>query len=270
MTPQEQAFLEQTIDRRGNVRAGSGRVPRYDGWFCDLFYQPAAVKEWNPTITDVHTYPDPFGEPVTLQVGVGDVHFCVLAVNSTDTPTAYVGPVYSYYEFHQPANERLDDARWQEKITANELPRRPDWTKDFQVPGKERTVDALTVLTDGAPIQLIKSRENRRTVDVHTLLTDARTIQLIESHDNRPPTTQRFAKSDRGIAQLVAAILARKTTDRISLDLSRMMSVTEKSLDELKKLRNLTHVSLRRQGFRPKAIDDFRKARPDVDVRLEQ
>ncbi|WP_409376123.1 DUF3160 domain-containing protein [Candidatus Sordicultor fermentans] len=40
------------------------------------------------------------------------------------------GPVFSYYEFKQPMNERLTDEVWRE-ILNNNSPPQPDWTKSF-------------------------------------------------------------------------------------------------------------------------------------------
>jgi hypothetical protein len=42
-----------------------------------------------------------------------------------------VGPVYSYYEFIRPAEQRLNDQQWQQLIAKDELPLRPDWTRSF-------------------------------------------------------------------------------------------------------------------------------------------
>src|SRR5262249_19093222 len=52
-TEQEKAFIKKTIDIRGG---GSG-PPRYDGWFCELFYHRFDCSKWDPIIADVHTDP---------------------------------------------------------------------------------------------------------------------------------------------------------------------------------------------------------------------
>ena len=118
------AFLKKTIDARGG---GSG-PPRYDGWYCELFYTTPA--DWAPTIADVHT--DPNDPSSVLEVGVGDTNLCVVAVDNEQDRSVYVGPTYSYYEFHHPAEDRLTDKRWQALIDEANLPPRPDWTRVFQ------------------------------------------------------------------------------------------------------------------------------------------
>ena len=77
LTPEEQAFIEKTIDKRGNIRIGSGSRPHYDGWYCDLVYDgltpPMTPMKWDPTIVDVHTDPE---SRTVLEIGVGDVNLC--------------------------------------------------------------------------------------------------------------------------------------------------------------------------------------------------
>jgi hypothetical protein len=122
----EVAWLKKTIDKRGG---GSG-PPQYDGWYSDLFYRGGIRAEaWDPTIVDIHT--DPNSKEV-LEAGVGNCNFLVVAVDSEDDKMIYVGPAYSYYEFHEPAGNRLTDQQWQKRIVANQLPSRPAWTGEFQ------------------------------------------------------------------------------------------------------------------------------------------
>ncbi len=131
-TSEEQLFLKKTIDARGG---GSGG-PNYDGWYCDLFYggEYAAMK-WDPTIADVHTDPN---SGQVLEVGVGDANFLVAAIDNEEDHLVYVGPMFSYYEFTQPASKRLTDEEWQNKISNNMLPPRPTWTSSFQGPRQKR------------------------------------------------------------------------------------------------------------------------------------
>ena len=126
----ERRFLKQAIDQRGG---GSGG-PRYDGWYTHLIYGDPA--DWQPTVADVHTDPNDGGR--ALEVAVGDVNFVVVAVDNDGDRAAYVGPAYSYYEFTQPAQQRLTDEEWQERIRNGKLPPRPGWTAAFQAPAKAR------------------------------------------------------------------------------------------------------------------------------------
>ena len=130
----ERMFLKKTIDMRGG---GSG-APTYDGWYTQLIYgdDPA---DWQPTVADVHT--DPNGGSA-LEVAVGDVNFVVVAVDNDGDRAAYVGPVYSYFEFTQPAEQRLTDEEWQERIRQEKTPARPGWVAAFQPPPKVRELPA--------------------------------------------------------------------------------------------------------------------------------
>lgn len=127
---EERRFLKQTIDMRGG---GSG-PPRYDGWYANLIYG-ADPADWKPTIADVHTDP---GSGRALEVGVGNVNFLVVAVDNRGDRAAYVGPVYSYYEFTAPVSERMTDPDWQKMIKEGRTPKRPAWTRAFQAPAKPR------------------------------------------------------------------------------------------------------------------------------------
>jgi hypothetical protein len=122
----ERLFLKKTIDIRS---AGSG-PPRYDGWYPQLILSAGPAK-WKPEVADVHTDPR---SGTALQVGVGDVAFLVVAIDNESDRAAYVGPIYSYYEFVQPARDRLSDEQWQQKVAGGELPARPEWTKSFLQP----------------------------------------------------------------------------------------------------------------------------------------
>jgi Protein of unknown function (DUF3160) len=130
-TDKEKTFIKKTIDIRGG---GSG-PPRYDGWFCELFYHRYECAKWDPVVADVHT--DPTGASC-LEVGVGDVNFVVIAIDNDKDRGVYVGPVYSYYEFLQPVEKRLTDQDWQQMIQGGKVPARPSWVDVFQAPAKDR------------------------------------------------------------------------------------------------------------------------------------
>lgn len=123
----EQKWLETLIRRKDG--SGYGATPVYSGWYVDLFYggQKAAI-EWDPTVADVHT--DPNSRQV-LEVGVGRVDTLFMAVDSEDDVTMYAGPTFSYYQFHQPASDRMTDEQWKQAIQNGKAPARPDWTKSF-------------------------------------------------------------------------------------------------------------------------------------------
>jgi hypothetical protein len=136
LSPQEAKFLEQVVDQRGNVKAGSGQRPQFDGWYCDLIYgDRGSVMDWVPTVADVHT--DPESRSV-LHVGVGDTNLCVIAIDNDDDRAVYVGPVYSYYEFRHSAESRLTDVEWQNMLGSGNAPRRPAWVDGFQAKPAQR------------------------------------------------------------------------------------------------------------------------------------
>lgn len=159
-TPEEQDFLARAIDKRGSIRVGSGGVPCYDGWYGELLYGDAAKScQWDPTIVDVHTDPT---TKRTLEVGVGDVNFCVMAIDNQEDRMVYVGPVYSYFEFLHPAEDRLTDQRWQQMIAHGSVPERPLWTSVFQAPAHERPEEPMTVTVerDGDRLRLHTVKRN--------------------------------------------------------------------------------------------------------------
>jgi hypothetical protein len=128
----DQAWLKKVIDIRGG---GSG-MPTYTGWYCQLFYSGKwRCAEWDPTIVDVHTDPD---SQSVLEEGVGNCNFLVVAVDNESDRTIYVGPAYSYYEFRQPAGNRLTDQSWARMLMSGDEPPRPSWTRDFQAPKLKR------------------------------------------------------------------------------------------------------------------------------------
>jgi hypothetical protein len=124
-TGDEKDFVKTTIEVHVESGGGcGGGFVRYSGWYPTLLYgSPPA--EWAPTVADVHTGPNG-----VLEEGVGDVNFLVVAIDNGGDRAAYVGPVYSYYEFTSP--ERLTDEEWQQRIGAGQLPERPPWTRSFQ------------------------------------------------------------------------------------------------------------------------------------------
>ena len=121
----EKKFLKETIrlEQHGGGGCG-GPTITYSGWYPTLIYNGAPAS-WEPTIADVHTGPDG-----VLEVAVGDVDFLVAAIDNWGDRTAYVGPVYSYYEFESPT--RLTDGEWRKRVAASEVPPRPEWVRAFQ------------------------------------------------------------------------------------------------------------------------------------------
>jgi hypothetical protein len=123
----EEKWLESLISRRD--ARGYGATPDYSGWYVDLFFsgQETAI-DWDPTVADVHT--DPNSRQV-LEVGVGRVNTLFMAIDNDKDFAMYAGPVFSYYEFHQPAEQRMTDEEWKEMLLNDKAPDRPTWTNSY-------------------------------------------------------------------------------------------------------------------------------------------
>ena len=129
---EETKFLQRMLF----VEGGSGEPP-FSGWYADLFYDTwdAAMSDY--LVADVHTQPtDEFGGVVgrVLHVGVGKVNLGVFLADAPAggfQPTAFVGPVMSYYEKITEDFDRLTDERWEDFVVGGNLPDRPDWTRVY-------------------------------------------------------------------------------------------------------------------------------------------
>ena len=79
-------------------------------------------------VTDVHTEGN---TEKVLEEGTGFVKTAVVAYKLPQGHSILgAGPVFSYYEFKQPMDERLTDEAWRE-ILDNNPPPQPDWVKSF-------------------------------------------------------------------------------------------------------------------------------------------
>ena len=81
-------------------------------------------------VADVHTDANPPMQ--VLEEGVGYVDLIVVAYTLPNgTITMGAGPVLSYYEFKQPADDRLTDEAWKDMLEQGNAPERPAWTGSF-------------------------------------------------------------------------------------------------------------------------------------------
>jgi hypothetical protein len=89
--------------------------------------EPDALK--SVMIADVHT--DGNTKKV-LEEGTGFIKTAILAYK---LPQGHIvlgaGPVFSYYEFKQPMDERLTDEAWRDILESNEKPDEPEWIRNF-------------------------------------------------------------------------------------------------------------------------------------------
>ena len=117
----EKAFLGAMMYSRDI--GGCAPVTEYNGWYPELFYSwfsggdRTAPIERNLVVADVHTAPtDSNGDPVgwVFHVGTGPINMVVVvATPPGGAPTAFVGPVMSYYEHLSVNFQRLTDEEWQ-------------------------------------------------------------------------------------------------------------------------------------------------------------
>lgn len=83
-------------------------------------------------IADVHT---DISSYQVLEEGVGYVKFIAAAYMVPDGRIILgAGPVFSYYEFKWPMNDRLTDEKWTEMLDKGENPAEPDWARSFMHP----------------------------------------------------------------------------------------------------------------------------------------
>jgi len=106
-------------------------VTIYDGWYSRLFYSNASdCDSANYIVADVHTAPtDQFGNIVgkVMHCGTGPINLAIMVAELPgDVPTAFIGPVMSYYEHVTLNFKRLTDEEW--KLMYNVAPSfRPPW-----------------------------------------------------------------------------------------------------------------------------------------------
>ena len=125
VSPQEREFLGDML-----LVMEEYAFQYVDGWYPSLFYQASnqfhvgggefagsgPIFENDLVVADVHTQPtDEVGAPVgkVLHVGTGPANMAVIvATPPGGQPTAFVGPVLSYYEHTTLNFERLTDEEW--------------------------------------------------------------------------------------------------------------------------------------------------------------
>jgi hypothetical protein len=86
--------------------------------------------QYTTIVADVHTDSN---TKMVLEEGVGHVNLILVAYSVPDGRTIVgAGPVFSYYEFKQPMDDRLTDEMWREMLESNP-PERPEWVKGICV-----------------------------------------------------------------------------------------------------------------------------------------
>ncbi len=122
-----------------------GEELTYDENFFLKFYVGSLLQDIRTTLTDLMAIEDrpPFSAVVTdiatnadvgqvLQVGTGKIDYIYVVVTADDGSLQLArGGVYSFYEFTNDINNRLNDTQWRGLIDAGRIPPRPDWTSEF-------------------------------------------------------------------------------------------------------------------------------------------
>ena len=85
------------------------------------------------TIADVHT-----AASQVLEAGVGRAHELLAVVPIEGKLLLARGAVFSFYEFQQPASNRLTDEQWQSMLKSGQAPAPPIWTKSFLANGTRK------------------------------------------------------------------------------------------------------------------------------------
>ena len=111
----------------------------YNGWYCKMFfdYNDQFITK-NFIVADIHTCPtDEGGNMVgwVKHVGTGKINLGVFVVKNPDNiSVAYVGPLYSYYDYTTNDFLRLTDGEWDSTYLALSL--RPDWVNLYLADSK--------------------------------------------------------------------------------------------------------------------------------------
>jgi hypothetical protein len=130
-TNEEVEFLQKMV-----YEVNNGCVPGYDGWYSKLFYNDGGsgikLREWNALVADIHTTPtDCVGIPIgaITHVGTGAINLGVFITKYENKNIAFVGPVFSYYEYRTQNFLRLTDTEWNNQYLQAAL--RPDWVNIY-------------------------------------------------------------------------------------------------------------------------------------------
>jgi len=134
-TKAEQRFLRRTVQQHDSHDDEYMPTITWDGWYLELVYR-AGVADGRaldpaPTIADVHSD----GETAqTLEAATGGVDMAIIAIDNGGDRALYVGPVLTYYEFAQPASDRLDDDAWRQQVESSDVPAPgyPSWLAPYR------------------------------------------------------------------------------------------------------------------------------------------
>lgn len=118
----DEAFLGDLVELATDEYSGE---LHWSGWYADLIWPRTDVEKSDRIVATVHTAPNQDGGSETLHLGLGDVFLMVVAVQTPDGLSSYVGPVQGYHEEWRPGSP-LNDKEW-EALYLKQLPTVPDF-----------------------------------------------------------------------------------------------------------------------------------------------
>ena len=135
ISPAETSFLKGML-RYDGINEYTGKE-LFNGWYYRMFYTPVIMtskfQKKDFIVVDIHTsVADAGGGYVgwVKHVGTGKINLGVFTVKNPDNVAiAYVGPLYSYYDYTTTDLLRLTDAEWDSTYLALSL--RPDWVNMY-------------------------------------------------------------------------------------------------------------------------------------------
>lgn len=90
--------------------------------------------DWLSPALVIDTFTDLDPPAMVLQEGVGEFRTMLVAYK---LPQGHIvlgaGPVFNYYEFKHPSDDRLTDEKWREMLNSGKAPKPPKWTQSFMV-----------------------------------------------------------------------------------------------------------------------------------------
>ncbi len=236
-------------------------------------WSPMASK---PVVADVHTSPE--SVPVVLEAATGEARLMLIAIEGPKNATVYVGPVSSYYEFWQPAEQRLTDEEWRKRLAADPPPR-PDWVTEFEAVSvqrqPEKRVTAIRIANEFA--FTIENASRRMSVSAATLRHFAKEPTLhsldlsnseIDDNSLRPlsslPDLRSLNLSGTKITDACSARLKEHRNLQF-LDLSAT-AITDAVLPSLTDLVYLSQLDLRCTQVTDAGVRDLRRQMTETDV----
>ncbi|HVO73610.1 MAG TPA: DUF3160 domain-containing protein, partial [Ignavibacteriaceae bacterium] len=125
----EKSFLQKLLSSESPVCG----IVYYDGWYPRLFYGGSEeFMKMNAIVADIHTTPtDCDGNTIgaITHVGTGPVNMGVFIAEQEGSVKAFIGPLFSYYEYRTENFLRLTDEEWEQQYLNSAL--RPSWVNIY-------------------------------------------------------------------------------------------------------------------------------------------